>query len=304
MPADVTLRHGVAYLQDIGKEQPKVLLFFNRTFIVFIVCFVMIQCRPVGQDRNTLMYLSRFGYLHPRLRATQGNVPEDVLKGAVSEFQQFAGINVTGVLDSETVHMMSLPRCGVRDTSKFDEGRKKRYVLEGSRFFVNTLSYRIFRYPRNMEHRVVQEQLARALRMWSDASNYTFIPKYTGKVHIGVRFERGSHDDSEPFDGPGGALAHAFFPKYEGDAHFDDEETWTFASKRGVNLFQVALHEFGHTLGLQHSNVKTAVMAPFYRGYDPDYKLDQDDIDGIRAIQSAPRLSDLKMSNKTSQKQR
>jgi matrix metalloproteinase-14 (membrane-inserted) len=52
----------------------------------------------------------------------------------------------------------------------------------------------------------------------------------------------------------------------------------------GTNLFQVAAHEFGHSLGLSHSDVKTALMAPFYRGYEPHFQLDLDDIQGIQAL--------------------
>jgi matrix metalloproteinase-14 (membrane-inserted) len=92
------------------------------------------------------------------------------------------------------------------------------------------------------------------------------------------RFEQGEHGDGDPFDGPGGTLAHAYFPVYGGDAHFDDAEQWTINSNRGTNLFQVAAHEFGHSLGLSHSDVRSALMAPFYRGYDPVFKLDSDDI--------------------------
>ena len=54
------------------------------------------------------------------------------------------------------------------------------------------------------------------------------------------RFETGEHGDGDPFDGPGGTLAHAYFPVYGGDAHFDDAEQWTINSGRGTNLFQVA----------------------------------------------------------------
>ena len=68
-----------------------------------------------------------------------------------------------------------------------------------------------------------------------------------------VRFEKKAHGDGDPFDGQGGTLAHAFFPIYGGDAHFDDAEYWTYEDLKGTNMFQTAAHEFGHSLGLSHS---------------------------------------------------
>lgn len=41
-------------------------------------------------------------------------------------------------------------------------------------------------------------------------------------------------------------------------------------------------HEFGHALGLAHSNVSDALMYPYYGG--PHRYLHQDDNDGIQAI--------------------
>ena len=43
-------------------------------------------------------------------------------------------------------------------------------------------------------------------------------------------------------------------------------------------------HEFGHSLGLSHSDDSSALMAPFYKGYVPDVKLEGDDIKAIQAL--------------------
>lgn len=53
----------------------------------------------------------------------------------------------------------------------------------------------------------------------------------------------------------------------------------------GYNLFLVAAHELGHSLGLSHSNVFGALMYPVYMATDTRYyQLHQDDIDGIQAL--------------------
>ena len=103
-----------------------------------------------------------------------------------------------------------------------------------------------------------------------------------------LRFERRAHGDDDPFDGEGGTLAHAFFPVYGGDVHFDDDEDWTVDTPRGTSLLMTASHELGHSLGLSHSDVRSALMAPFYRGYEENISLDQDDVRGIQALYGDP----------------
>ena len=81
----------------------------------------------------------------------------------------------------------------------------------------------------------------------------------------------------------GGVLAHAFYPT-SGEGHFDDEETWTDEENRGINLMIVAAHELGHAMGLGHSENAGALMAPYYQGFIPNFKLPQDDINAIQSL--------------------
>ena len=77
-----------------------------------------------------------------------------------------------------------------------------------------------------------------------------------------------------------------FFPTgFAGDAHFDDDEIFTLRTAQGTNFYWVALHEFGHSLGLEHSNKREAIMYPWYQGYKgDDVDLRSDDILGIQTL--------------------
>lgn len=53
---------------------------------------------------------------------------------------------------------------------------------------------------------------------------------------IEIAFGARDHGCGSSFDGVGGTLAHAYFPNQGigGDAHFDEDETWTDESHQGL----------------------------------------------------------------------
>ena len=46
----------------------------------------------------------------------------------------------------------------------------------------------------------------------------------------------------------------------------------------------VKAHEFGHSLGLSHSDQFSALMAPFYRGFQSQVSLERDDVVAVQAL--------------------
>uniref|UniRef100_A0A8D0KZD8 Matrix metalloproteinase-9 n=1 Tax=Strix occidentalis caurina TaxID=311401 RepID=A0A8D0KZD8_STROC len=66
-------------------------------------------------------------------------------------------------------------------------------------------------------------------------------------------------------------------------SNYDTDKKWGFCPDRGYSIFLVAAHEFGHSLGLDHSSVREALMYPMY-SYVQDFQLDPDDVQGIQYL--------------------
>ncbi|KAM4700396.1 stromelysin-1-like [Discoglossus pictus] len=209
----------------------------------------------------------------------------------IKAMQDFFGLNVTGKIDEETMNTIQKPRCGVPDVQRFShfDGQPK--------WQKTTLTYRILNYTPDMPAAEVDYAIARAFKLWSDVTPLNFVKVNSGDADIMISFGSRSHGDFFPFDGPYGVLAHAFAPGGDigGDAHFDEEETWTLGSK-GTNLFLVAAHEFGHALGLEHSRNSRALMYPTVsldvKVDSAQYKLSADDVAGVQALYGARKPSD------------
>ena len=127
-----------------------------------------------------------------------------------------------------------------------------------------------------------EDQIAAAFAAWSAVADITFIQV----ADCGLAFNAGGcgGDDirlgGHAFDGPGGTLAHGYYPPANGttaagDIHFDVAETWKIGfGGPGFDIFQVTAHEIGHAIGLDHTPEMTSLMYGFYTedftGLQPD----------------------------------
>ncbi|KAK5905884.1 hypothetical protein CgunFtcFv8_001800 [Champsocephalus gunnari] len=282
------------------------LLLWMMSTLTGITSAVLEQYRAVD-------WLSRYGYLPPPDPRTSRMQTKEGLEKAIRVMQRFGGVQETGVLDNETLKLMSTPRCSIPDIIGNEDRlrrRRKRYALSGLKWHKTDLTWSVHSYPSASRSpglsgdsgRLVDSLLTRAFKAWSDAAplNFRQLQSDSGGVategDIRVTFARMLHDDGYPFDGQGGTLAHAFFPGRDvvaGDTHFDDDEIWSYRGDSGsTDLFTVAVHEFGHALGLSHSSSDPSIMRPYYQGAVGDVANFQLAIDDKLAIQQIYGVSD------------
>jgi len=234
-------------------------------------------------DPEGTEYLAQFGYVSdiPGALRTKDEVKEALLK-----FQAIANVPQSGRLDDQTRDAMQRPRCGLPDTPALKDPQN--FELGPSSWMKKSLTYSITgsRLTSDLNRDVIQREIQRAVSTWQSVSSLTFREVDTPKADIILSFDRYDHGDGFSFDGRGRVLAHAFPPGEDrgGDVHFDDDETWTSESQDGTNLFTVAAHEVGHSLGIAHSQVRGALMFPWYQGYTSNLQLHQDDIDAIQRL--------------------
>ncbi|GER47401.1 matrix metalloproteinase [Striga asiatica] len=239
-------------------------------------------------------YLDYLGYYlkNNNTSFTNNNLFDNSLESALRKYQKFYNLKVTGLLDPRTIAKLHEPRCGMPDfhnnsinklnSDKFRVSSHYAFLPGRPKWRKTKLSY-IFNTNVNEEAIMAFE---RAMKEWARVTRFTFFrAKDVGRSNIRISFLRGHHGDDYPFVGPQprGGLAHSF-PPPNGRIHFDAAQNWSHNGDRNAfDVETVGLHELGHVLGLDHSNVQLAVMhaiiAPGERKH-----LHEDDIKGIKAL--------------------
>ncbi|XP_033040029.1 matrix metalloproteinase-28 isoform X4 [Trachypithecus francoisi] len=259
-----------------------------------------------GQElrKEAEAFLEKYGYLNEQVPKAPTSTR---FSDAIRAFQWVSQLPVSGVLDRATVRQMTRPRCGVADTNSYAAWaerisdlfarhrtkmrRKKRFAKQGNKWYKQHLSYRLVNWPERLPEPAVRGAVHAAFQLWSNVSALEFWEApATGPADIRLTFFQGDHNDGlgNAFDGPGGALAHAFLPR-RGEAHFDQDERWSLSRRRrGRNLFVVLAHEIGHTLGLTHSPAPRALMAPYYKRLGRDALLSWDDVLAVQSLYGKP----------------
>ncbi|KAL5722480.1 hypothetical protein ACHQM5_005996 [Ranunculus cassubicifolius] len=252
-------------------------------------------------------YLENFGYLRYGDHANNSNNDEydDIVESAVKTYQLNYHLNQTGILDAETLNEMIKPRCGVADiingTTRMQSGKKKPTSLRTVSHFAffsgnppptwdrTALTYKFRSTVEVVDIQTLRYVISNAFSKWEAVTQFTFTEAQDGSSSdIEIGFHRLAHDDNAPFDGLGdgmrNTLAHAY-PPTNGRFHYDADESWsTNPSPNEIDLESVAVHEIGHLLGLDHSEVREAVM---FSGISPGVTkrdLASDDIQGIRTL--------------------
>jgi len=217
--------------------------------------------------------------------AQKGRMSLDDVNEHVRTIQSQLGLEETGQIDAQLVKTLEYtPRCGLTD-----QDIKK--SAAGDKWGIKNLTYFVEQYVKNLSRADQDDILQTAFNYWTEVADIRFTrsnSKSSSNLVISTGQGRG-----DGFDGPSNTLAWAYLPptvNYNGQLlmRFDLDETWTkISSDRGIMMLNVACHEFGHMLGLEHSRYQKALMAPYYSPSIPKPQA-QDDIPRIQALYGKP----------------
>jgi hypothetical protein len=172
-------------------------------------------------------------------------------------------------------------------------GAAAQYVTMGNGWAPNAgsvvLNYAFTTLTTKVPAAQVESEIQRAMKQWSAITNVQFqqVTNPGETYTVAIEFGTTVNGDPNPFTSLS-TLAHTYYPAppnpepIAGDMHFNPAETWHVGST--TDVYTVALHELGHSLGLGHTDNPSDVMYPYYRFGTP---LSADDIAGVQSLYGA-----------------
>ncbi|XP_012864007.1 matrix metalloproteinase-26 [Echinops telfairi] len=96
--------------------------------------------------------------------------------------QQFFRLNVTGLLDKQTLAVLRQPRCGVPDVASYSVSP------ESLKWNEQILTYRIINYPYGLKRSTVKSIMRAAVSIWSSVTPLVFEEVENQDANIKMSF--------------------------------------------------------------------------------------------------------------------
>jgi len=229
-----------------------------KCIALLFLCVALAVCHEHVDDEEVKPeeFLTKYGYYNKN--AFDGTSD---LKNAIKTFQGKYQLPVTGEVDEATKKLMNAPRCGLPDN------QANGYFATRGKWGFRTLTYNFYTSGVSSTW---QRAIQAAFAQWSKYVPLTF-KKVSGKSHLRIYFQRASGTNAN-------AWAFAYFPTHGGIYFNTRRGPWPYQK-----LYEIGTHEIGHALGLKHTNVRGAMMYPYWNR-NGDYKIGRDDYNGITSL--------------------
>jgi len=221
-----------------------------------------------------IAYLKRFNYINGE------KLTPDVVAKAAHDFQESFGIDPDGEIGPQTVKAMAYPRCGCIDREHLTEG-----ATDSRKWGLKTLTWCVVDYLPSMSKDEYLKIIKTVFDHLSTIIDVTFT-QVTNQNQANFLFHVSTSRRDE-LGVESGVLAFCELPpsaNFKGviNLTMDGAEKWLplGVSGRGIRTKNVFYHEILHGMGLSHSEVQTALMAPFYDP-DVDIPVSPDDIERL-----------------------